>query len=286
MEFDVHRFELRWPGEPGRVIRGRVTVAPGEPRPFVLLVHGHRGFMDWAWFPELARRLANAGFAVVAFNLSGSGVGTDLTSFTEREAFARNTYTRELEDLERVRAELDAGALAGVDPGRGALYGHSRGGGMALLHAAERGDYRALCLWAPMHRVALFDADSRRSFDERGYILSPLAWDGPPLRLDRTVLDDAEQNRSRLDIRTACSRIAAPTMLVYGSRDRLLDAGGAAVLERAFAPGLSRTLVVESVGHSFGARHPFRGAPAGLELGLATTVDWFRRHLGEPRPHR
>jgi dienelactone hydrolase len=289
-ELDVHPFELRLApvGEgagPERVIRGRVTARPGRRRPYVLLIHGHRGFMDWAFFPELARRIADAGFASVAVNLSGSGIGPDLATFTEREAFARNTYTQELDDLEHVRARIDAEDLgapsAALDPARGALYGHSRGGGMGLLHAADRGDYRALCLWAPMHRVALFGEESRRAFAERGHILSPLAW-AQPLRLDRTILDDAERNARRLDIQAAAARVSAPTLLVYGSRDRLLSGGGAAALERAFTPGVARRRVVEGGGHALGARHPLRDVPTPLEEGLTATVDWFRRHL-DPR---
>ena len=271
-----HPFELV-PG-PGRVVRGRaICLEPERTDPYVLLVHGHRGFMDWSFFPELARRLVEAGFSVVAFNMSGSGIGADLETFTEREAFARNTYTQEVEDLDAVRAEIDRGRLPGVDPGRGALFGHSRGGGMALLHAAQRGDYGSLCLWAPMHRVALFGETSRREFAERGYILSPLAW-SEPLRLDRSILDDAEENAEALDIQAACSRLRAPTLIVYGSRDRLLDAGGAAALERAFSPGTATTRIVEGGGHTLGGRHPLREVPDPLEEGLAATVEWFRRH--------
>ncbi len=294
MELGRHAFELDWPDEPSRTLRGRVVVAAdtggaagSTPRPHVLLVHGHRGFMDWSYFPLLADRLAGAGLAVVAFNLSGSGIGPDLTAFTDPEAFAANTYTRELEDLDRVRAEIDRGALPGVDPARRGIYGHSRGGGMALLHAADHGDYTALCLWAPMHRVALFGAESRRSFERRGHILSPLPTGGV-LRLDRSVLDDAERNAERLDIGRACARLRAPTRVLYGSRDRLLEEGAATALETSFPPGVATFEVIEGGNHTLGARHPLATTPAPLERGLSKTVEWFVRHLTEPaaRIHR
>ena len=259
-------------------MRGRVvTRAANEPSaPWVLLVHGHRGFMDWSFFPELADRIATAGITAVAFNLSGSGIGPDLAEFTDREGFAKNTYTQELEDIECVRAALDEGLLPDVGPGPGALFGHSRGGGMSLLHAAARGDYRALALWAPMHRVALFGAESRRSFRERGYILSPLAW-SDPLRLDRDILDDAERNAERLDIAAACRRLDVPVQLVFGGRDRLLEAGAVETLEEHLRD--SRTIVVEGVGHTLGARHPMRAVEPPLEQGLDATVRFLAQAL-------
>ena len=224
--FSTIPFELVDKENPTRVIRGRVILPNlSTPAPYVLLVHGHRSFMDWAFLPKLASLLANRGIAAVAFNTSGSGIGPDLETFTELEAFAKNTYSQELEDLERVRCTVDSGEFEGLDPNRAALFGHSRGGGMALLHAASRGDYRALCLWAPMHRVALFGEESRWSFEERGYIDSPLA-SGQALRLDRDILDDAATNRSALDIQAACARISAPSFLVYGARDPRHTKGG------------------------------------------------------------
>ncbi len=235
--------------------------------------------MDWAFLPELANRLANRGIAAVAFNMSGSGIGADLESFTETEAFAKNTYTQELEDLERVREVVDSGAIPGIDPKKGALFGHSRGGGMALLHAGSRRDYRALCLWAPMHRVALFGEESMRAFDERGSIDSPLA-SGVTLRLDRDIIDDALEHRDQLDIAAACARISAPCLLVYGARDPLHTMGGRADLERSLVHNPPEVEVLERTGHAFGARHPLEEIPPVLEQALSKSVDWIRQQLG------
>ena len=44
---------------------------------------------------------------------------------TEEEAFARNTYTKELEDLELLRAWVET--LPGVDPARVGLLGSDNG---------------------------------------------------------------------------------------------------------------------------------------------------------------
>lgn len=272
--FELTAPERSW----GRTIRGRAeSLDPRRPRPWVMLVHGHRAFMDWAFLPELARRLAGAGLCAVSFNLSGSGVGPGLRDFDEPESFARNTYTRELEDLALVRDALEESRIPGADPSRGALFGHSRGGGMALLHAAERPGPRALCLWSPMHRVALFGPESLRGFEERGHIRSPIGA-GRSLRLDRDVIDDARANAERLDVRAACGRIAAPTRVVFGEREPLLREG-AADLSGWFARGVAEVFAVAGGDHLLGARHPLTAIPEPLERGFDLTVEWLRTHL-------
>lgn len=277
--FSTIPFELVDKLDSRRVVRGRVTLPNlSTPAPYVLLVHGHRSFMDWAFLPSIASSLANCQIATVAFNMSGSGIGPDLASFSELEAFAKNTYSQEVEDLERVRHFVDSGEFAGLDPSRCAIFGHSRGGGMALLHAARRGDYGALCLWNPMHRVALFGEESLQSFEQRGFVDSPLA-SGQTLRLDRDILDDAHDNREALDIGAACAQISAPVLLVYGARDPLNRGGGRDALEMALAHNPPEVRVIERTGHTFGSRHPLTQRPPALEEALATSTDWLSRQL-------
>ncbi|MFT5284721.1 MAG: dienelactone hydrolase [Planctomycetota bacterium] len=277
--FSTIPFELVDKLNPERIVRGRVTLPDlSTPVPFVLLIHGHRSFMDWAFMPLIANRLAAAGLASVAFNMSGSGIGPDLDHFTELEAFAKNTYSQELEDIERVQAEVNSGRFPGVDPARGGIFGHSRGGGMALLHAARRGSFSALCLWAPMHRVALFGKESRALFEERGFIDSPIGG-GRTLRLDRDIIDDAHNHRDQLNIAAACAKIQSQTLLLYGDHDPLHTKGGGTELQRAFKSITPEVGVVEHTGHTFGARHPLRGVPDPLEQALSLTIDWFTTHL-------
>ena len=150
---------------------------------------------------------------------------------------------------------------------------------MALLHAGSRRDYRALCLWAPMHRVALFGEESLRAFDERGSIESPLA-SGATLRLDRDIIDDAREHGDELDIAAACSRISAPCFLVYGARDPLHTKGGRADLERSLSHNLPKVEVIEKAGHAFGARHPLDQIRPVLNRALSDSVAWLGQQLG------
>lgn len=282
-------FELAWQDEPERpVIRGRV-VLPGPPEtarsawPWVLVLHGFKGFMDWGFFPVLARRLADAGLAAVLFNTSGSGIGPDLESFTEEEAFARATLSSQLEDVARVREHVRSGAFPGLDLDRAGLFGHSRGGGLGLVHAAEDGGYRAVVTWSAIDDADRYGASVKASWRRAGALPIPNLRTGQVLRLDVSVLDDFEAHRERFDIPAAGRRLRAPALLLHGGADESVDPSA---LERlaAAVPG-AEAVLVPGAGHTYGATHPLAdpdSLPADLELALEKTVDWFGAHLQGP----
>src|SRR3954465_9188090 len=98
------------PGDLGQIL---VDVRAGgrkSPRPAVLVVHGFKGFKDWGMFPPFAERLARAGFTAVTLSLSGSGVD-DAGEFSLPDRFGHNTFSAELQDLQRVLDPLLAGDL-------------------------------------------------------------------------------------------------------------------------------------------------------------------------------
>src|SRR5829696_8276942 len=106
---------------------------PGE-RPAIVICHGFKGFMEWGFFPYLAELLADRGFVVVRFNVFGTGMvpGEDVVS--DPEAFKANTHGCEMEDLLAVlEATGESIAPGRVDRGLLGLFGHSRGGGNAVL---------------------------------------------------------------------------------------------------------------------------------------------------------
>jgi pimeloyl-ACP methyl ester carboxylesterase len=270
---------------PGRVIRGKLDVPAQSPDsaaprslPVVLLLHGFKGFMDWGFFPHVGHALAARGMAVARYNNSGSGVGPDLESFTDDEGFARNTYTKELEDVAAVRAFVESGARAALDPSRVAILGHSRGGGVALIDAAERGDYRALATWSAISTVHRFDDATLARWREEGELGIPNARTGQVHRLALDVLDDAETSRERLDIIGACARIGTPSLVVHGRDDEGVPFAEGEAIAAAFPPGVARLHAVPGTGHTFGVGHP---APASWPATFEDVLEVTARHLAE-----
>jgi dienelactone hydrolase len=285
MPITSQTFRIEYPDEPGRVVRGRVRRPAGDERalPWVLVLHGFKGFMDWGFFPLLAERIAAAGLVAVSFNTSGSGVGEDLEGFGEPEAFRRGTLSRQLEDVERVRSLALGAGLGPLDPARAGVFGHSRGGGVALVHAAEAGDYRAAVTWAALDDFDRWDEATKAAWRRDGVLPVLNARTGQQLPLGLEVLEDYERHRGRFDVLAACRRLRAPVLALHGAADEAVDRGALERIAAALpADTGSRTRLVDGQGHTLGAVHPLAEVPPALAAALDETVAWFVAHLHAP----
>lgn len=236
--------------------------------------------MDWGFFPELARRLVTRGLAVVRFNFSGSGHGERPLDFTEPQAFLENTPSREIEDLERVRAWLDSGAVPWIDSSRIALLGHSLGGAVALIHAARRADTRALVGWASVATFRRFPPEVEGLWRRQGFVEIPNLRTKEVHRLGIGWLEDLERNARTLDVHAACRRLTTSTLLLHGAEDEAVPLAEGQSLLDACAPGVARLEVVAHANHTFWAAHPLAGVPATLERVLRASEDFLAAHLG------
>jgi dienelactone hydrolase len=255
-----------------------------DARPAVVLVHGFKGFMHWGFFPELAQRIAHAGLVAVAYNASHNGVSARHAdpharwdAIDDDDGFRRNTHTLELRDLALVRRWLRAGGVPGVDPARVGLFGHSRGGGIAVLSAAHE-PVDALATWASIDDIDRLDEATKRHWRATGELLVPNQRTGQVHRLGLDILDEVERRDPRLDVRAAAARVLCPTLVVHGTADDAVPFSAAeALMARLPRASLMR---VEGGAHSFGATHPLRSPlHPHLERVLDATVQHFVHHL-------
>jgi dienelactone hydrolase len=240
---------------------------PSALRPVVVLCHGFKGFMDWGFLPYVSTRLARAGFVSVSLNASGCGVGDDPLVMDDEEAFFRDTYTRQLEDIARVREY--ARGLEGVDPRRDALLGHSRGGGMCVISAAEEPP-AALVTWAAIDQSDRFDEATKALWRAEGELRIPNGRTGQIHRLSVEALDDFERNAGRLDIVAAAARYGGPLLAIHGRDDATVPWAAAERLAQAGPRGAS--LILDGASHGFEATHPMEHAPEALEAAIGATL--------------
>lgn len=270
------RFDFSLAGADGGPLCGEVRTAGGA-RSTIVLCHGFKGFKDWGFFPIAVDRLARAGFGIVSFNFSGSGVGRGGQAFNEPERFRHNTYSREVRDLDVVLAELERGTL-GVSATTIGLLGHSMGGGVAVLQAARDKRVRALVTWAATARFGrLWHADQIAEWRRTGTLEIVNQRTGERLPLATDMLDDLEQNAAHLDVLAAAGAIHVPWLIIHGSEDEAVPASDAQDLA-ARAPG-ARLLLIEGALHTFGITHPWRGSTPEFDRVLEASVDWFSRTL-------
>ena len=264
---------------PGAIAEILVDVRAGNRRasgPAVVLCHGFQGFKDWGFFPPLAERLARAGYVVVSWNASGSGVD-DAGEVAWPERFGRNTFSAELRDLETVLRAVESGALDCTPPTSIGLMGHSRGGGLAVLAAARNDQVSALVTWAAVSTAKRWSEAMQRRWREAGFLEVTNKRTGRVLKLFPDVLDDIDQNASLLDIAAAADRIACPWLAIHGAVDETVSVHEAEALAASTAHPELR--IVERTGHTFGAVHPFNGMNPALAEAFDATVDFLGRSL-------
>jgi dienelactone hydrolase len=247
-------------------------------QPAVLLIHGFKGFKDFAFLPVFAERLARSGFAAVTASVSGSGVD-EQGDFSRLERFARNTYTRELDDLHTVARALLAGGLDLAPPSSLGLLGHSRGGGMALLLAGELPAVRAVVTWSAVgrsrrHTEAELAAWKRLGtievLHQRLRIRLPLHWE---------IAEDCLQHETtRFDIAAAARRLDRPWLQVHGTADTTVSFSEAEELAAAAGPG-HQLLAMADADHVYGTTHPWGGGSVDSDALFDATLAFLSRHL-------
>lgn len=264
-------------GKENRVIRGEVFTQAEQAAPTLVICHGFKGFKDWGFFPYAAEILAKRGFTVITFNFSMNGVGEELFHFTELDKFARNTFSREQEDLALLFHSLHERVLPfpeAIDPDRLGIIGHSRGGGNSLLYAFEDPAIRSVVTWNGISDVDFFPPDLKKQMQIHGAALVPNARTGQQMPIQKEVLDDIEANRSRFNIMRHLPFFTRPLLILQGEEDQPRLVEGAHKMA-ATAPEATLQML-RGANHTFGAVHPFQGTTPNLERALKETASFFR----------
>jgi uncharacterized protein len=272
------RFEVH-PRDGGPPIRGDVRVRSGaEPGSAVLVCHGFKGFRGWGFFPNLARALAARGHAAVSIDFSRNGVGDDGVDFSALDRFAENTHSRNVHEIRAVLDVLMQGRLTRRPPVRVGLLGHSRGGGEAVVAAAEDPRVHALVTWAAVATFHRWPEETLEAWARGETVEVENARTGQQMPIGPAYARDLVENATHLDVEAAARRLSVPWLIVHGDRDASVEVGDA---HRLFAAAgeAAELLVVEGADHTFGARHPYTGATPELHTAVDATLEWFDEHL-------
>jgi len=250
----------------------------GDPAdPPLLLVMG-LGMQMVGWHEDFCAQLVGRGFHVARFDNRDSGRSTHFPgpTPTTRQLFARRFSPGQykLADM----AEDAAGLLRELDLAPAHVVGASMGGMIGQTLAARHGDsvrslvsimsntgsrfsgqpavslYRALLTPAPQEREAFLDHVERvftligspgRADVEDLREIAALSYDrarDPAATVRQLAAILASGNRTR-ELR----RITAPTLVVHGSKDRLVRPSGGQATARAIPK--ARLLTIDGMGH-------------------------------------
>ena len=240
---------------------------PGDwARGVVFICHGFKGYKDYGFLPTLAETLARKGLIAHRFNFSHSGVTPDFSTFAHPELFERDTWGKQIYDLQAVAQAAAACQLPGSDPnGLPVLwFGHSCGGVTVVLTAArvfESGDQSTVpspagvITAAALQTAMSLDTDQIHRLRHRGYLESPSSRTGQVLRVGKAWLEEIENNPKAFDPIAAVRRIACPMLLMHGDADATVPVEASRLL--AGAAGDRATLhIIPGASHVFDSPNP------------------------------
>lgn len=253
------------------------------PKPVIIYAHGFNGFKDWANFDLIAGQFAAAGFVFVKFNFSFNGTTPEHPDvFLDLEAYGNNNYTKELDNLGAVIDWVSAAEhphAGQIDAGRIGLIGHSMGGGIVLLKAAEDARVKAVTGWASIAECTTpwgsWPAEKRAEWQQTGVQYVTNSRTSQELPLYYQLYEDYQQNRGRLDIEKAIGSLAIPVLLCHGTADPVVPLAAAQRLQ-GWQPA-AELFTVDS-DHVFGRSHPWEHPelPEPMQAVVRRTQDFFR----------
>ncbi|WP_443937989.1 alpha/beta hydrolase family protein [Pedobacter sp. MW01-1-1] len=247
------QFSIR--GANDKLIIGDITFDDQNLKaPIILFVHGFKGFKDWGAHNLVSRFFANNGFRYIKFNLSHSGVPVENpTDVSDLESFASNTVSKELYDLNAVIdfIEKSHGRATPIY-----LIGHSRGGGLAIIEAANDLRIDKIVTWSSIADFSsLWKKEQEAKWEKTGQIFVTNARTKEQMPLNKSLLEDFNENKETLNIVHAAKRINIPWLIIHGDDDVNVPFDVAQQL--ADANPNSRLVKIEGANHVFGASHPY-----------------------------
>lgn len=254
--------------------------------PVILFVHGFKGFKDWGLFPDACEELAHSGFGVVAVNLSLNGIGERKSEFDRPDLMGRQTFTQDLDDLQRVITALRNGEIrhekALLNTDDMGIVGHSRGGHLAVLAAAEFDAIQCLVTWGAVADYSSFwSVKMKEDWESQGYTEITNSRTGQSFRLQKLVYDDFILNQERLNAVKRAAQLRVPSLFIHGRDDESVPYTESERLHIQTATPEKELRLLAGAGHTFGMTHPFEGDdfPPAFEEVLQWTTGWFREHL-------
>jgi uncharacterized protein len=259
-------------------------LADDKPKPVIIYTHGFNGFKDWANFDLIAKQFATAGFVFIKFNTSHNGTTPEHPEdFVDLEAYGNNNYSKELYDLQVVidwslsKENIHA---KNIDQHQLYLIGHSRGGGVVIIKAAEDTRVKAITTWAAVSEAKTpwgsWNDKKMNEWKATGvqYYLNGRTNQQMPIYYQ--LYEDHCNNAERLNIIKAISSLRIPVLICHGTKDEAVPVEKAGELQQAQP---SAALFLVSSDHVFGRKHPWKeeNLPTAMQEVVDRTISFFQQ---------
>lgn len=239
----------------------------------IVFCHGFMGYKDWGCWNLVQDYFVSLGFGFCKYNVSHNG-GTveNPIDFSDLDAFAQNTYSGEIEDLNALLNTLSIYIKIPFEVG---LIGHSRGGGTVLL-SSHHPSVIALVTWAGISSIeSRFPQGmdlARWKNDGVRYVRNGRTQQDLPMLYG--LFEDFVANAERLNIQEACEKMTVPALIIHGEKDTSVSISEGEALCKWLNDELIR---IEGADHTFCSAQPWNNSEMPNELMevCQITADFF-----------
>ncbi len=249
-------------------------------KPIVIFCHGYKGFKDWGAWNLAAETFVNNNLFFVKFNFSHNG-GTfeNPIDFPDLEAFGKNNFIKELDDLEDIIDWVTANSefKNEINIQNITLIGHSRGGGIASIMASENIKITKLITWAGVSDFgARFpEGEQLQGWKKLGvsHILNTRTLQKMPHLYD--FYQNFKDNEARLTIKKAVEKLNIPHLIIQGENDEVVFPQEAKNLH--LWNHKSELIFIEEMNHPLGCTQPWGSItmPVHLEKVVTKSIDFI-----------
>ena len=255
--------------------------ANAQAKQVVVFCHGFKGFKDWGPFNEIATHFAEQDIVFVKFNFSYNGTTiNDPINFGDLKAFGNNNFCKELDDLSLVMDWIENyHPLNGeIDTSKISLFGHSRGGSIAMLKSVEDSRVKKVISWASPSNFLnrLPKKEKLAKWEELGvaYIYNVRTKQNMPMYYQ--FYENCIEFASRLNIQNMVSKMDVPHLLVHGSEDATVSLSEALDI-KSWNTNIDLH-IIDGANHVLGGFHPYdlEKFPKDLYKAIEATIKFLK----------
>lgn len=235
-----------------------VNALEAKNAPVLIFCHGYKGFKDWGCWNLVAEEFANQGFNFIKFNFSHNGVTSqNPLEFDDLDAFGNNNYTKELADLSSVISWVKSEKVKDPLFETESIYliGHSRGGGIVSLAAAQNKSVKKAVVWASVFDLTTRLPKNIEEWKEKGVVYQLNGRTHQEMPLFYQFYENTILNEDELSIAVQGKKITIPFCIIHGKEDNAVSFQDAEKLHEVIST--SELILMENTGHTFGSSHPW-----------------------------
>ncbi|MFK8046377.1 MAG: alpha/beta hydrolase family protein [Crocinitomicaceae bacterium] len=272
----IELINKKYIGSDGRIALYDIYL-PDKPTGFIVFAHGYKGFKDWGAWSLVAKYFAKNKIAFIKFNFSHNG-GTEAEpiDFADLDAFGRNSYSKELFDLDKMVTIAEKICLEKEWQIPFYVIGHSRGGGIAILHGAKDQRIAKIVSWAGVSdfKMRFPSGDELDDWKLAGVMYVQNGRTKQNMPHFYSFYEDFELNSGALNIKNACESITKPFIQIHGDMDLVVSISEGINVSRWTE---TRVEIIKGAGHTFQMVHPWQSdeLPDDMQEVLSRTMTFL-----------